>query len=1663
MVKVNWEKVVEYDMPETLFTDADTWEKSIKTRLKVLPAQAGSRWRGVLDGSNRKETASLRPALISRIANKDNTDPKSLYGGGKKMAPIIGEYKVTLVSEESIAKQMNAYYELLDVLNTDKQVTSFNPLATITQEPGDVADAVERAIHYVLYSRQKTTPVKKIVGVGMGFISPRYTHLKKEMKLIPGMLSKRYGEILKELDGVEGNKLIAYITNKYPDIQKYESKGPQKLESPFEFYLVGNNLPITHFGYVIDDEPYELDMGSCIKLIRHDKNAYDRLHQLKPGGTLHPPDEGGKYYFTISNDPLMNITKSTSRYWEQGSCERAWCVGGSAHQGVYDDIKQGNLNLFVCSGHEPPKGWPDNQNINAPSNPPKPGEVLGRLTLRWAWKGGDKNNGVGLGPDSSFYGLRGNNNLKGVQNNLIMALMQIADNYGLANYDSLGFSGPDINGVAYGYSGSADAGNMSNNRLTYAGKGKLKEGVAINFDLAAANAPDIQYGALNRVSRKHIDIEVRRALARNTSIWAVKGGEACIARLIESNDQEIHRLIAGNSIAHSEAIYAVAQTMYQVFPDLEGAWMDDNTIDNVILNNPKCNQETRDYIQKTHKGYKRSSGRAWDEKKKVLVTTYAKITPFEIITFGLGSRGLANELNTLRGGGVPLAHYTPNPFILASLTSRKIGHILSKLNVVKREHPIVVGYSTKQTTLSMETGKEPEVLIETIDSFGDSVLYGYLAAGGTRLPTNKLELQMYYEYIILMHLLYCPHLTNKQFCTILLKIQEMFKTCHVNVKRAGNPSQGVNNLPFTLLTIALEVYITPRYSIDDWGLTYAPRGQYFMNQANKVKNGTSLYSSSTSAAFTKKTQPNVMKHWNQTFANAPKFTSIDGTVLLEEDRQSPESAKLIFALMRYMSRDTDWLAASTISASASLVEFLISLTRSQEVYATLWRARKKLNISPKLFTYNTLTSKWVPGEDASTENGGVVRHYDDKILLEAFEAGGGMSNHRWLKHAWSGDIKQMHKMKTRMKSTIPDSIYDSMYNNEEYFIKYGIDELNLNTENELQNYCDKVLSLSLGKLYTESDATVDDTSKLNTAKNVMELYKATEYIHLLTYAGLRLSKVPNLPIKYQRMILEGWQSISDKYGGDYEAAISTLESQLVKYNEELSPEIIIKLYNRGYEKTAIALNPNTPIEILTELFEIMPSTVLNNAQLPMNIYTKLFNLTLSILRSPIGEDKNRLLHTFKNATIKNQLGNLKTGINTLEKILRADRKSANRRADLRRFIEAHPYIQYWRGGSNKGGVFKTVSNQNLYTEGILDYIIMPTYSEFWLIQMADEHDPENGKGTITQYIHSIKKLDDGKFEITRDIQSNLPLVVSNKSSMYEWYNEQLRANPNFVCSSIANETLILDDLSEFFGWIPEDKRDKRFKEAPKWSHDNIFMFEDSEYKELENQKVYPDWRYRWNKNQMQALVNTFVKRNSGKEILKLMNSWRVPYQIRGKPPAGKTSGPILTSITQQLISNALTQTGLWTPQFINAFLPSLQQLFIASKASGMRSWINTINTKMGPNSFFENGLFTEDLAQVLLCKTQKELNDMGLPMIQIGALDIICYDLISHLWQTGLPGEFICKLEIALDEGAEREVSGYKGYCVNQINAIVAAWVAHPENAVYEKPYKDYLKCKGKK
>ena len=52
--------------------------------------------------------------------------------------------------------------------------------------------------------------------------------------------------------------------------------------------------------------------------------------------------------------------------------------------------------------------------------------------------------------------------------------------------------------------------------------------------------------------------------------------------------------------------------------------------------------------------------------------------------------------------------------------------------------------------------------------------------------------------------------------------------------------------------------------------------------------------------------------------------------------------------------------------------------------------------------------------------------------------------------------------------------------------------------------------------------------------------------------------------------------------------------------------------------------------IIMELFDTYPTEVLNNMALPKRVFTKLFNLVLSILMSPVGESVNRIFHQLQN-------------------------------------------------------------------------------------------------------------------------------------------------------------------------------------------------------------------------------------------------------------------------------------------------------------------------------------------------------------------------------------------------------------------------------------------------
>mgnify|MGYP003108834650 FL=1 len=1628
MVKVVWEKVVEYDMPENNFETVEEWSKSIVSRVNALPAMAGSRWQGNL---GQREKDALMPVLQQRLLNKDENDPTTFAGGGKALKNFIGEYKITLVSESSVQKQMTTYYEMLDILNSDKKVTTTPPFIKIEQETGDAEDAIERALHYILFSRQKTISPKKVVGIAMGFISPRYESIKSEMKNIPKKLVPRYIQLLKDYETVEGDDLVNEILKKYPDIEKYMKSGPQILSEPFEFYLVGANLPLTHFGFVIDDEPYEIEIEKAVKLIRHDKAAVARLHEIKPGGPKPPADEGGKYYFAISNDPVINITKSTTRYWEQGSCERAWTVGGHMHQGVYDDIKMGNPTLMVISGHTPPVGWPDSQNRNKPSNPPQEGELLGRLSMRWAWREGQSKNGVGIGPDSSIYGMRSIQNLKGVTNNLILALMDIARANNLADYDRLGFQEPcSKTKVSYKYSGSADAGNMGNSNLTYAGKGKLKEGVAINFDLEAAQAEGIQYGALNRVSRPNIDIAIRRILSLNNGIWAIEGGEQCIARLISAKDTQIHINLAGNVNAHPEALMLLAQTMYETFPDLTKSYLQANTIDKIILANPNCTPEIINWIKKNHQGYIVPAGFVVKRNKRVQQLT--KISPFEITNFGFGQQQMRALYTNIVSGGTKLytGGYMPSSLILNSLTTANIDKVLKTLSKVKYNSPMVSGFSTN------EKQADGKIIIEQIESpqfCPLATLVGKSPIPDRPMSKFTLKMQKFYyahlyETIVLMHLLCAPKLSNKQYCDIIKKIREGFMETRRNAEMAeaynkqSNAQAGIRaglqktirqttSLSISLFNFALALYITPFNKATDWGYDSIDTKDFkrpfldnaFWSDTTNLQDGlfAGLMSNSNYSRQLK------LKRIPFTF-RLPN----DDIILCKEPKQSANSAKLIFELVKDILPKASLMTTTNHDKYESPYEFLLSLTQTEEVYMSLWKSRNKLQIPIQAFGYSCLKPNFLQiGYDKKnpiyntfynkTIFDTIMKEYGKDVfvkehileyalspaLLTRLSNGGKGTKYLF---AGYGDLpikkrgstirllqvgKKDPISKKYLKSNV-ERMNDPVFflNHSDVILSKIVPEMNVEEAQKIADeYLHYTFSACLGNLYAGTKENPRSMSNFTKAKSIKALYAQTDYS--FAFKNLNdslLNKLFKVEIsdELQQFFLAEIFAIADMYDLEFGNPQDEFASFMIDYfpnnpNSNMSEYVYMKCYNENQYLNILAKHKDTPIEIITELFANYPVEVLQNPKLPKRVFNRLFKATETILKAPIGEDKFRLKTSLTSAKVK-QKNDAYKNQNTLSLLLRGDRKGVNKRADVRRFIESFPYIQYWRGGNEKKGVFNTIERQNIYTEGIADDIIMPESPAFWIIALDDsendyvhnagQHDevPFFVQGSRFHYIESIEKSAGG-YQVTATTWSNCPSTFDK-----------------FAVEGVTRtKTFKEDEIHELFYKKKENKEGE-----PRWEVDMLFVLQDSEFDKLANQAEYPDWRYNWHIHKSQDLMRAFIERNDGKAILNKINEMTEEGStiIKGKPNEVGISKQLTTYGLETIIHVLSTETNyLWTPSLWDA---CVEYIFNTntSKNQSPKVWMEMALRK---NDFEITGLFKS----IIFAKSKNELKELGYPSI----------------------------------------------------------------------------------
>ena len=574
---IQFKKTVTYEMPEDNWDDAEKWYQNVYENVYNLNSYNSSR----IDIASRYPATKdmLTSALQSRIDNKNNLVGD--YGYGKCMKEIIGEYHISLDDKEGYERKVNILSQILDIFNEDLNLINYDPLEKKEHKLiFDESITPEEATKIALQVAAVQNPKKINMGRAMGFINKNFPQFKKEMPQIASMMKQSLNEIVDKVKEKGRDKIKIELESKYPEIFKVQGgEGPTKLEEPISYSFKYDDIEPLFAYYQIGEEVYEIPLVDLIKMMKHDKKAYHFLNQHKPGGPQWPEMAGTDYYLVISNDPFMNMTKSTGRFWP--SCE-VYNGDWNYAQGPMTDVLYGNCVVFAFAGSTLPDGWPQIQPMGQEI-------LLGRQNIKWGYKE-NREGDIGMGLDPRLYGGGRAGPL------LTKALASIVATTPYFNYKSMW--------TPYYYQGHCDVGSGTGH-LTYStGNGCITNIKApkVNPDVIVAGNENIGYVAFDRLTRPIIDRKVKMILAQNPNIWAIAGNEAGIGRLIRTKDLEIIRFLVMSETAHPDALLGIIN----IIPEIDPSWENISARDSLpflIANHQNATPQIHKRLLELHPGY----------------------------------------------------------------------------------------------------------------------------------------------------------------------------------------------------------------------------------------------------------------------------------------------------------------------------------------------------------------------------------------------------------------------------------------------------------------------------------------------------------------------------------------------------------------------------------------------------------------------------------------------------------------------------------------------------------------------------------------------------------------------------------------------------------------------------------------------------------------------------------------------------------------------------------------------------------------------------------------------------------------------------------------------------------------------------------------------------
>ena len=599
--------------------------------------------------------------------------------------------------------------------------------------------------------------------------------------------------------------------------------------------------------------------------------------------------------------------------------------------------------------------------------------------------------------------------------------------------------------------------------------------------------------------------------------------------------------------------------------------------------------------------------------------------------------------------------------------------------------------------------------------------------------------------------------------------------------------------------------------------------------------------------------------------------------------------------------------------------------RDEKCFEYLWRRRAKFEIDTISFCNKTRSSV------DELKSGKLI--IDSRRLSIAFEE---LEGEELIAFRWDFLPTQGRDLREIRKEVSSDLVNNILKKGTSEIRKVGFDTVSnwLMYPKQFSLFSDITLHCAIGDYYSVKDNTLIppySEDELFANPSLIEKHENNlQYIKILNDAanGIQgeggLCRNPRIPQKLQLILIKTWKDISSQYDGFYHEDYYNILEALCK-NENTSSQILNDLYleNRKLHQD-ISTNPNTPQKLLLYLYKEYPSEVLSNISLDEANFTRLWYMTMDVLRTEVQVDVDRLNNLFLNC-----LQDLQTPVSGVK-----------RREYYRNLLRDNSnWISYWRGGRVKAGSYSEFAELNMWEDGGLADLPIPIRKKKFVMVNTPNRKKHCYQKTEIYFINSMEgKKDDLKID-GKVIKYNSDNGVWEESKIDNRKKHTAENFFNFVSpAKRGGEVKIYywdyskfktKDYDEMVGHIerynenndteysPEEYINEAMQEADKWNIDNIFVFTDS--KPPKGEKKVPVWRYSWDKDAMSKIINAFLQRKNYKETKVLMKDWASKYMVQGSNISKERQAELSLYSIYEIIDSQK----LWTKELIDNALPDL--------------------------------------------------------------------------------------------------------------------------------------------